>query len=294
MTQLLSPEFERYGVTVWMKREELNHPLIQGNKWHKLKLNIEAALKVEKKCLLTFGGAYSNHIAATAAAAKFIGLGSIGIIRGQELADQPEKWSHTLIEAVANGMQLEFISRADYRDKASPLAIQQLQQRYPDAYLIPEGGSNELAVRGFDHLLNQIETQCPDWSHLITAVGTGGTLAGLTRSAPIKDNRQIYGIPVLKQGDFLLPAIQSWIDNQLTNDWQLFTEYHCGGYAKTTPDLLKRMQQFETEFGIKLDPVYTAKMVNAVYELLSKKQFKPGSKIVLLHTGGLQGCSAKI
>ncbi|GKT11297.1 MAG: 1-aminocyclopropane-1-carboxylate deaminase [Thiomicrorhabdus sp.] len=288
-TQLFSKEFTQYGVTVWIKREDLNQPHIQGNKWHKLKLNIEAALRQGKTTLLTFGGAYSNHIAATAAAAQLAELKSIGIIRGQELTGAPEKWSHTLKAAEQKGMQFEFISRSHYRNKTCPDFLQALQKSYPDAYIIPEGGSNTLAVKGFESLMPEIEEQCPDWTHLFTAVGTGGTLAGLVSYAQQQDGRHIVGVPVLKKGEYLLPQIKNWIGYRPTNEWYLLTEYHTGGYAKTTPKLRQRMQQFEQNFEIDLDPIYTAKMVNAFYDQLEKKLIPVGSKIILLHTGGLQG-----
>ena len=293
MTQLLSAAFKRADVTVWMKREELNHPTIQGNKLYKLKYNLEAALAEQKKTLLTFGGAYSNHIAATAAAAKALGLNSIGIIRGQELAGNPDKWSHTLKAAHQNGMTFQFVTRIDYRNKSDEKNLRELQATYPDSFIIPEGGSNALAIRGFESLTDQIETQIPDWTHLFTAVGTGGTLAGLVRYAQLKPQRKIQGIPVLKQGDYLQPQVENWIGNQPVNQWQLLTEYHAGGYAKTTPELLARMQKFEAEFGIDLDPVYTAKMVMAFYDQLEKNKIPPGSKVILLHTGGLQGRAQK-
>ena len=153
LTQLLSEQFEAANITVYLKREELNHPQIQGNKWHKLRFNIADALKQKRTTLITFGGAYSNHIAATAFAAQEAGLNCIGFIRGQELADHPEKWSPTLVQAAQNGMQLQFISRLAYREKANPETLETLQTDYPDAYIIPEGGSNELAIQGFKGLM---------------------------------------------------------------------------------------------------------------------------------------------
>ena len=294
LTQLISPLFEANKITVYMKREELNHPHIQGNKWHKLKFNIQEALIQHKTTLLTFGGAYSNHIAATAVAAQEAGLTSIGVIRGEELAEQPEKWSHTLKEAAKNGMEFLFISRSEYRNKSTNNALKQLQTRFPDAYIIPEGGSNTLAVKGFQPLMQQIEKQCPDWTHLFSAVGTGATLAGLIKYASVKNNRLnhtriILGVPVLKQGDYLRPQINEWIAETPVNSWQLLIDYHCGGYAKTPDYLLQKKHQFEQEFGIPLDPIYTAKMVYAFYDQLKQNKIKPGSNVILLHTGGLQG-----
>jgi len=293
MTQLLCPLFDQYQIKVWMKREELNHPSVQGNKLHKLKLNIDEAIRQQKDALLTFGGAYSNHIAATAAIAKQTGFKSIGFIRGDELALSPDKWSPTLKLAQQNGMRLHFISRSDYREKNRPDTLQNLQYEFPQAYTIPEGGSNILAVRGFESLMSDIEMQCPDWTHLYTAVGTGGTVAGLVSFAKLNSNRSILGIATLKNADYLIPIITQWIlqatEHKPVNHWQLLTQYHMGGYAKKTTELLQQISDFESVFGIDLEPIYTAKMVMAFYDQLQKGLIKPGSKIVLLHTGGLQG-----
>ncbi len=298
LTKLKDPLFETHKITVYMKREELNHPHIQGNKWHKLIPNLQAAIEQHKTTLLTFGGAYSNHIAATAVAAQELGFKSIGIIRGQELALHPEKWSHTLQQAAQYGMTFQFITRMAYRQKSTPSVLKQLQSDYPKAYIIPEGGSNALAIKGFEPLMQQIETQCPNWTHLLSAVGTGATLAGLIKYTPFETRRSkeaqnnprtILGIPVLKQGDYLKPNIQAWLGDTPAHSWKLLTDYHCGGYAKTSEPLLQRMRDFEQTFDIPLDPIYTAKMVYAFYDQLNQGVFKPGSKVILLHTGGLQG-----
>jgi len=291
LTRLEDSLFETYNIHVYMKREELNHPQIQGNKWHKLKPNLAAAQAQQKTTLLTFGGAYSNHIAATAVAAHAFGFKSIGIIRGEELAKYPEKWSHTLKQAAQHGMTFQFITRTAYRQKSTSNALKSLQNSYPNAYIIPEGGSNSLAVQGFKPLMQQLETQCPNWTHLLSAVGTGATLAGLIKYAPFHDDnpRTILGIPALKQGEYLKPHIQAWIDETSAHSWQLLTEYHCGGYAKTSKPLLQKMREFEQTFDIALDPIYTAKMVYGFYDQLKNGRFKPGSKVILLHTGGLQG-----
>ncbi len=276
-----------------MKREELNHPTVQGNKLHKLTLNIEAAKRQKKRSLLTFGGAYSNHIAATAVAAKLAGLKSIGFIRGEELALTPDKWSHTLKLAQKNGMTLYFVSRAEYREKSHPDTLLTLHRKFPHAYILPEGGSNELAVQGFRALMDDIETQCPKWTHLYSAVGTGGTLAGLVSFSKFQSERQILGVAALKNAGYLIPQIERWIlqttPNSQINRWELFTQYHGGGYAKNPADSEQRMTIFEQQFGIALEPIYTAKMVSAFYDQLQNRHIKPNSKIVLLHTGGLQG-----
>lgn len=293
LTQLKSELFTQLNIQIWIKREDLNHPTVQGNKWHKLKGNLEMALQQNRTSLLTFGGAYSNHIAACAAAAKFAGLNSLGFIRGEELQHTPEKWSHTLKKAAQNGMQLHFISRMQYRRKTQAEFLQRLQLDYPNAYILPEGGSNALAIQGFKGLMAQLESQCPNWTHLYTPVGTGGTLAGLVTYAKRQENRQIFGIPVLKQGEHLLPQIKNWIVNDRPNKWQLLTQYHGGGYAKLSKELQQFMNDFEQQQQILLDPVYTAKMIYGVYDQLKKQQIPSGSKVILLHTGGLQGRSTE-
>jgi len=290
MVGISIPLFIEHGVHVFIKRDDLNHPTIQGNKWHKLKLNLQAAQKQNKNCLITFGGAFSNHIAATALAAKQAGLKSIGYIRGDELADRPEKWSSTLINASNNGMQLRFLDRQAYRAKDQPDFVEKLRLENPNAYLLPEGGSNQLAVDGFATLMNDIEAQCPNWTHLYTAVGTGGTLAGLLKNAQYQPNRYIHGVAVLKQADYLLPHIKQWYktDNKAVN-WSLLTDYHDGGYGKLSTELQHFKQTFESRFKIPLDPVYTTKMCYAFYQELKLGHIPKGSKVVLLHTGGLQG-----
>lgn len=289
LTQLHDPLFDALDIEVWVKRDDLNHPQIQGNKWHKLKYNLHAAQQMHKTGLLTFGGAYSNHLAATAYAAHEAGLCSIGLIRGEELANAPERWSPTLQTAAQNGMQLQFLSRQAYRQRHQADFLTQLQQKHPHYYLLPEGGSNALAVAGFEGLMQELQRQCPQWTHLYTAVGTGATLAGLVKFANPLRGRQIRGVAVLRQAETLLPDIQRWIDQSDPVKWTLLTQYHHGGYAKSSPELHAFQTAFETRFGIPLDPVYTLKMVHAFYHQLHTGGIAKGAKVVLLHTGGLQG-----
>lgn len=310
LTPLYSRLFEQYNVEVWIKRDDLNHPVIQGNKWHKLKYNLQQAAKLNKNTLLTFGGAFSNHIAATAAVAKIAGFKSIGIIRGEELAHKPENWSHTLQEANTNGMQLQFVDRQTYRQKQNTLFLDALGNEFPSAYIIPEGGSNDYAVLGFDDLVSEINQQCPNWTHLFTSTGTGGTLAGLVhcnktfacKNRPEID-REIFGVAVLKDADYLKMETENLLNsvhenhdngsdktlNSMPIKWQLLTQYHDGGYAKKSTEGVQFQADFENEFAILLDPIYTSKMVYAFYQELKSGNIAKGSKIILLHTGGLQG-----
>lgn len=310
--ELTHPLFEKYNVQVWVKQDYLNHPDIQGNKLHKLKYNLTAAVEQGAEQFLTFGGAYSNHIAATAVAAKEIGITAIGVIRGNELEGHPEKWSLTLKQAHANGMRFLFVSRKDYRlKKDAPKVIEWLKQN-PHSFVIPEGGSNDLAVKGFDTLCAQINQQLPDWTHLYCPVGTGGTLAGLVANFQTIQNLQtlpagknseqihktIVGMAVLNQADYLKKDIHKWIqefENKKESiklhaiEWQLNTDACAGGYAKM-PNYLKSFQKrFEHTFSIPLDPVYTAKLFYGVYQQIVQKKLPAGSKLLVVHTGGLQG-----
>lgn len=313
LTRLYSSLFDEYDIDVFIKRDDLNHPTIQGNKWHKLKHNLQQAQINKATTLITFGGAYSNHIAATASAAKAYGFKSIGIIRGDELANAPNKWSQTLKTAHQNGMEFQFINRQTYRQKEDANYLRELKMHYPNSYIIPEGGTNELAVLGFEDLVKDLQSQCPGWTHLFCPVGTGGTLSGLiyfanqylaSNTSSVQQPKQIMGIAVLKNADYLHAHINHW-QTRLANklplssqklasacpavNWHLFTQYHDGGYAKKSELGIKSQQNFEETFNILLDPVYTSKMVFAFYDQLQKKHIPKNSKIILLHTGGLQG-----
>lgn len=277
--ELKSQIFEQSGVRLLIKREDQNHPFVSGNKWWKLKNNLEEAVKNTRTTFLTFGGAYSNHIYATAAAAHELGLKSIGIIRGEEtLSLNP-----TLAFAKAKGMQLQYVSREEYRNKTESSFIEQLHNQFGDFYLIPEGGTNELAVRGCAEFANQLSSEV-DFDYLCLPVGTGGTIAGIIEG--LDESKKIIGFPVLKGATFLEDEIMRYTTK---NNWQLVYDYHFGGYAKITHELTEFMDQVEKQFNIPLDPIYTAKMMFGGMDLIKKKFFAPGSTILAIHTGGLQG-----
>jgi 1-aminocyclopropane-1-carboxylate deaminase len=217
------------GITLYLKREDLLHPTISGNKFRKLKYNLIEARQQGLNTLLTFGGAYSNHIAAVAAAGHEWGFKTIGVIRGEEIIDKIQGNS-TLKLAQANGMQLYFVSRTDYRRKSETEFIKQLQQKFGEFYLIPEGGTNALAVQGCTEILTEDDQQFFDV--VCCAVGTGGTIAGIINSS--HDEQNILGFPALK-GDFLGDEIKQWTTR---TNWDLCLDYHFGGYAKTTPELI--------------------------------------------------------
>lgn len=262
-----------------IKREDLIHPFVSGNKFRKLKYNLLQAKTKNKDTLLTFGGAFSNHIAAVAAAGNEQGFKTIGIIRGEELkngfGDNP-----TLNFAAECGMQFDFIARDEYSKKTEQNFISQLNAKWGDFYLIPEGGTNSFAVLGCEEILNEDDAE---FDFICCCVGTGGTIAGIINSA--KPHQKIIGFPALR-GDFLKEEIRKFAINE---NWELCPEYHFGGYAKTAPELIDFMNSFFKQTGIPLDPIYTGKMVYGVIDLIAKNYFPLSSKILMIHTGGLQG-----
>ena len=271
------------GVRVYLKREDLLHPEVSGNKFRKLKYNLLEARKQKKEVLLTFGGAYSNHIAATAAAARLHNLGSIGVIRGEELGEDLEKTlreNPSLRFAASCGMKFRFMSRARYREKGLAEVQEELREEFGDFYLLPEGGTNALAVKGCEEILAPADM---DFDVICCSVGTGGTIAGIINSAG--EGQKILGFPALK-GDFLDGEIR-----KLTRkfNWELILDYHFGGYAKVDPALIGFLNSFKRETGIQLDPIYTGKMMYGLLDLVEKGGFKENTRILAIHTGGLQG-----
>ena len=266
-------------VQLTIKRLDLIHPQISGNKFFKLKYNLLAAQQQGFSQVLTFGGAFSNHIAATAFAAQHFGFQSIGMIRGEELASQ--QFNPTLQTAQDLGMQLHFLSRFEYRLRHQAEYLQQLQQQYPQAFIIPEGGSNALAIQGTQEILSPDDLE--NYDVICCAVGTGGTLAGIIESS--SEQQHVLGFSALK-GDFLKHDIQQWTDK---SNWSLTDAYCCGGYAKITPKLLHFMQQFEQQHHIPLEQVYTAKMMMGLLDLIQCNHFPAHTRILAIHTGGLQG-----
>lgn len=278
--ELFDPLFDKAGVRVLMKREDLNHPYISGNKWWKLKYNLAEAKRLGKNTLLTFGGAYSNHIYATAAAANELGLKSFGIIRGEETLPL----NHTLTFAKSKGMVLHYVSREDYRKKHEPEFIQKLHNHFGDFYLIPEGGTNAFAVKGVAEFARQLEQEV-DFDYVCLSVGTGGTMAGMIEGLP--QTKKIMGFSSLKGGEFLEGEIRKYTDKK--GNWEIIHDYHFGGYGKIPATLIKFIELTEKQFDLLLDPIYTSKMMFGGLDLLKKKYFKKGSTILFVHTGGLQG-----
>ena len=268
------------NIQLFLKREDLIHPQISGNKYWKLFYNINSYLdqKPENPLIITFGGAFSNHIAATAALGKEYNLKTLGIIRGEELQD---KWevNPTLELAHQNGMDFRFVSREEYRDK--DFLTQILQKEFPNALIIPEGGTNERAVEGIQFMLNE-ETKSFDY--LCTAVGTGGTIAGISKFA--EENQKVLGFKVVDDQS-LYNKVLKLSDN---NNFELI-EAHEGKYGKITDENIRFINDFKQKYGIQLDPIYTGKMMRKLFEMIEENYFPEGSKILAFHTGGLQGIS---
>lgn len=268
------------GITLAIKREDLLHPYISGNKFRKLKYNILEAGKQQYNTLLTFGGAYSNHIAAAAAAGKEYGFKTIGVIRGNELGDKIVD-NPTLAFAQACGMCFKFVSRDEYRQKETCDFIEKLKDEFGDFYLVPEGGTNALAVKGCEEILSEADI---DFTHIACAVGTGGTISGLINSAG--NHQKVLGFPALRAD--LSVDISKFASR---TNWELISDYHFGGYAKVNEQLIDFINDFSKVTGILLDPVYTGKAVFGVIDLIRNNYFPEKSKIVFIHTGGLQGIS---
>ncbi|MFY0483406.1 1-aminocyclopropane-1-carboxylate deaminase/D-cysteine desulfhydrase [Flavobacterium sp. PLA-1-15] len=270
---------EKRNIDVFIKREDLMHPFVSGNKFRKLKYNLLQAKEENHSTLLTFGGAFSNHISAVAMAGKLEGFKTIGIIRGDELADKIEE-NPTLKFAQENGMQLEFVSREAYSKKTDVDFLENLKLKFGDFYLVPEGGTNPLAVKGCEEILTKDDTA---FDYVCCAVGTGGTISGLINSA--RPNQKVLGFPALK-GDFLQNEIRNFAQH---DNWQLIKDYHFGGYGKITEELVLFLNQFSEKTKILLDPIYTGKMVFGVINLIQNNYFPNNSKILIIHTGGIQG-----
>jgi 1-aminocyclopropane-1-carboxylate deaminase len=284
LQKISDPLISSSGINLFLLRLDQVHSHISGNKWFKLKYNLEEAKKQNKEGILTFGGAYSNHIAATAAAGKEYGLRTIGIIRGDELT--PDENS-TLRFAKECGMELHFVSREEYKRLTAAGPNSQLPNYLipssPNYYLLPEGGTNSLAIKGCAEILSHIDIP---FDFVCCPVGTGGTLAGIISS--LKEEQKAIGFSVLKNGVFLKNDVQALLPFP-SGSWDLITQYDLGGYAKHTPELLKFISDFETANNIPLEQVYTGKMMYGIYDLIRKKHFPENSTVIAVHTGGLQG-----
>ena len=267
------------SVELYIKREDLIHPFISGNKYRKLKYNLLFAKENNYKKIITFGGAYSNHIAATAYAGMKHGFKTIGVIRGEELISKIED-NPTLKFAQECGMIFEFVTREQFRLKETESFLKEITQKFPNSYVIPEGGTNDLAIKG---CLEILSAQDEVFDFICCSVGTGGTISGIINSAFLHQN--VLAFPSLK-GDFIQKDISKFAKN---NNWKVISDFHFGGYGKFSNELITFINQFYNDFKIPLDPIYTGKMVFGVMELIKQNYFPKNSKILMIHTGGLQG-----
>jgi len=275
------------GVRLLLWRDDLLNPNLPGNKARKLKYNLLAAKAEGHTRLLTFGGAYSNHLAAVAAAGRLHGFETTGLVRGE--AHRP--LSPTLARCAADGMALHYLDRTTYRRRAEPDFLAEMRQQFGPAYLLPEGGTNPLALRGVAELIGEL-CQHTDFDALAVAAGTGGTLAGLALGlAQAGHPARALGVAALKGADFLradIDALTLATAGRVLSNYELHTGYHYGGYAKLPAELRAFVQQFEADYGVLLDPIYTGKLLAGVLDLIGLGHFAPGSTVVAVHTGGLQ------
>ena len=267
------------NISLFIKREDLLHPLISGNKFRKLKYNLIEAKRIGADTLVTYGGAFSNHILAVAAAGKENGFNTIGVIRGEELVDKVSE-NPTLQFAKSLGMKFVFVSREMYRNKCDDSFLDQFNLETENQYVIPEGGTNDFAIKGCEEIITE---ELNDFTHVCCSVGTGGTISGIINSSFV--SQKILGFSSLK-GDFLSEQISNFVNK---NNWSLNADYHFGGYGKVNDELIAFINEFYKKTNVPLDPIYTGKMVYGVYDLIKMDYFSNNSKILMIHTGGLQG-----
>lgn len=283
LSRIDDPEISSRGLELWLKRDDLLHPIISGNKWRKLKYILNHALDIGADTIVSMGGAYSNHLHALAFTGRVLGLQTVAYIRGE----RPMQLNPTLNDLQKWGMELRFVSRGDYRQLRAYQAHDSLPGLLTGQYWLPEGGATGLALQGVAELAAEISVAC---DIVAVACGTGTTAAGLIASVPTPIS--VLGLAALKGGDFLINDIQRILMEQAAAsvaDWQILLDYHGGGFARTTPALLDFIAAFERRHGIALEPVYTGKLLFALYDLIRQGYFPAGTRMVAIHTGGLQG-----
>ena len=265
-------------VRLFIKREDLTHPEISGNKYWKMFYNVKKYLEkeVSERKIITFGGAFSNHIAAAAALGNEFGIETLGIIRGNELEDSWQE-NPTLFSAHQNGMSFRFVTRETYRYKEK--MMKELQTEFPESLVVPEGGTNENAVEGIQYMLTD-ETN--DFDYICSAVGTGGTVSGLSKFA--QPHQKVIGFKAVKDN-----SLENRIKNLSKKDNFTLIDASDGGFGKITDENVRFINEFYQYFGIVLEPVYTGKMLRKIFEMIADDYFPANSKILAFHTGGLQG-----
>lgn len=279
LTRIHDPLLDQYSLELWMKRDDLLHPVISGNKWRKLKYILDHALSLGTDTLISMGGQHSNHLHALAYVGKLLGLKTIGLIRGEI----PAALTPTLRDISAWGMELRSVSRSEYRMLRQYKNWHDLPGLMPGQYWVTEGGAQPLALRGVAELVQEIDIV---YHKVCVPVGTGATLAGIIAATP--ETALVMGFAVLKGAGFLVNDVSTLL-TQSCHHWQINLDYHFGGFGKSNADLHAFIESFERHNSIALDPVYTGKMMYAVYDLIKKRFFIPGERIVVVHTGGLQG-----
>lgn len=296
LTRVKDARLDRFKINVWIKRDDLLHPVISGNKWRKLKYILNHALSLGSDNIISMGGAYSNHLHALAYTGKLLGINTVGFIRGE----RPENFNPTLSDLEQWGMKLRFVSRSDYRQLRKYKQWMDLPGLKSREYWLPEGGMSQLALAGVRQLVEEIEM---DYDFICVPCGTGTTLAGIVESAPV--DTTAIGFAALKDKGFLQRDVELLLQedmNQLTVPdlnreelkkdlyrWSINPDYHFGGFAKANDELLSFIKAFEKITDIPLEPVYTGKMMYGIYDLIQQNCFSPGQRIVAVHTGGLQG-----
>ena len=277
----------------FIKREDLNHPDIMGNKLRKLKYNIIKAQELKSDSLLSFGGAYSNHILALSAAGKLFNIKTIGVIRGEELKNK--ELNPILKKAKDNGMSFHFVSREEYKNKMDNDFINRLYNDFGNFYLIPEGGSNDLAIRGAEEIIDDIKHD--EFNIITCACGTGGTIAGIIKGLYKHKmfNVKVIGFPALKGGKFIEDEIRKFLAEEIYSkiNWEINCGYHFGGYGKTKAELIDFIKEFKNLNNIDLDYIYTGKMMYGVFDLIKNNKLNKDDKILTIHTGGRQTALVK-
>ncbi len=279
LIQLFDPLLEQKQIELWIKRDDLIHPVISGNKWRKLKYILDHALSIKADTIVSMGGAYSNHLHALAYVGKQLDLQTVAYIRGE----RPKKFSSTLSDLERWGMKLRFVSRSDYRELRQYKNHDALPGIKADEYWLPEGGATQLALKGIAEIVSELDG---NYDFLCVPCGTGTTMAGLINVC--SDDCSVLGFSALKGGVFLADDIEPLLKNNKQN-WSIQLDYHFGGFAKSSNELLLFIEHFFNQHGIELEQVYTGKMFYGLFDLIERDYFKKGQKIIAVHTGGLQG-----
>ncbi len=282
LTKIKDPLLDQYQIELWMKRDDLLHPIISGNKWRKLKYIFDHVLSLKKESIISMGGAWSNHLHALAFIGKTLGLKTSGIIRGE----QPENLNPTLSDLKDWDMDLLFVSRRDYRQLRQYKNYNELPGIHKHEYWLPEGGAIAFSLSGVQEMVAEIDHK---FDVICVPCGTGATLAGIISA--VSDKIRVLGFSALKNAEYLYTDVAKLLfeNPQPRCTWTINMDYHFGGFAKTSEELLRFIDAFERQQGILLDHVYTGKMMYGLYDLIRQNRFQPGQRIIAVHTGGLQG-----